>query len=160
MGRAFASLYERASPLIGVAVIALVAAMGTTTQALGAPAPPPTDAPASKARGPVPKDIRIWAGLIQQDYPRGVLSAGQKATVMVRAIVDSLGKVTDCVIVQTSGLAPLDEAACNGMRRYATFQPAIDASGEPTTGTWSTRITYVDNSSPPAVPAGLDNKTT
>ena len=102
----------------------------------------------------MPKDILVWAGQIQQDYPNGILSAGQKATVMVRAIVDSLGRVADCVIVQSSGYTPIDEAACAGMQRYATFQPAIDASGAPTAGTWSTRITYWDRSPVPVEPAG------
>jgi len=37
----------------------------------------------------------------------------------------------------------LDEAACVGMTSYARFNPALNASGNPTQGRYSTRITYV-----------------
>jgi protein TonB len=36
----------------------------------------------------------------------------------------------------------LDEAACDGMTRYARYNPALNDAGEPTTGSASTRIVY------------------
>jgi len=134
--------------------LALFAAAGGFAQAREPSAEQQSaDAPASKARGPVPKDITVWAGQIQQNYPKGVLNAGQQATVMVRATVDPAGKVTDCAIVTSSGFTVLDHAACDAMRRFALFTPALDDAGKPTTGTWATRITYKDSSSLPIDPA-------
>ena len=36
----------------------------------------------------------------------------------------------------------LDQAACEGMTRYARYNPALDDAGNPTTGSASTTIVY------------------
>lgn len=154
MGRITGPWRSRASRRALAAALALVAGAGGLADAHEPSASQESaEAPSTKARGPKPKDITVWAGQIQQNYPRGVLSAGQKATVMVRATVDPVGRVADCVIVTSSGFAVLDQAACDGMRRFALFAPALDEAGKPTMGTWATKITYKDSSPPPTNPA-------
>lgn len=161
MGRTNERSGTRAGRRALAAGLALLAGTGEAVHAREPSASPQSaDATASQARGPKPKDITVWAGQIQQNYPKGVLSVGQKATVMVRATVDTAGRVTDCAIVQSSGIGVLDQAACDGMRRFAVFTPALDVAGEPTTGTWATKITYKDNSAPPIEPAGQPRTTT
>lgn len=151
MARFIPAMVKRASRPAFAATIALVVSASVTETPRAEPAPPPApDAPGSKARGPLPDGLHQWAGQIQQNYPKGVLSPGQKATVMVRTIVDPAGTVAGCVVVQSSGYAPLDQAACESMQRFAVFRPAIDAEGEPTSGTWATKITYSENSPSPA----------
>lgn len=52
------------------------------------------------------------------------------------------GKVTACSVTASSGSPDLDEAACDGMTRYARFNPALDDAGNPTSGQFSTAIVY------------------
>jgi len=99
------------------------------------------DAP-SAAKQATPKDPRVWAPLIHQTYPREAAIAGLEGSVRIRVVVDKKGRVSDCFVLQTSGHRILDQAACDGMRRFAMFSPAIDASGSPTVGSYATVITY------------------
>lgn len=110
-----------------------------------APAPPP-----SRARGPTPQGLSIWAGLVQQNYPPEAARLMLEGSVRVRAIVDPQGWVTECLVIQSSGHDLLDTAACDGMRRFAVFNPALDADGRPTVGTYATIITYRAKIPPPS----------
>jgi protein TonB len=56
--------------------------------------------------------------------------------------INSDGRVTACRVIRSSGSPILDEAACKGMERYARFNEALDAAGNPTSGTYATTITY------------------
>lgn len=89
-----------------------------------------------------PKDPRVWAPLIHRTYPREAALAGLEGSVRIRVVVDEAGRVSDCFVLQSSGHVILDQAACDGMRRFAMFNPAIDASGSPTVGSYATIITY------------------
>lgn len=150
MGRNLVCVHRKASWLLLAASIGLCAGGSGAAQSLDTPpSPPATDGPKSNARGPIPKGIRVWAHQIQQNHPSGVLATGQQASVRVRATVDPKGQVADCEIVQSSGFAVLDQSACDSMRRFATFIPAVDASGAPTTGTWAIWITYKSSIAPP-----------
>ena len=60
----------------------------------------------------------------------------------MRVTVGADGRVADCSVTASSGSSVLDEAACTGMQRYARFDPALNAGGNPISGQWSTRITY------------------
>lgn len=97
------------------------------------------DVPVKQA---TPKEPRVWAPLIQQTYPREAALAGLQGSVRIRVVVDQGGRVSDCLVLQTSGHGILDQAACEGMKRFAMFNPAIDASGSPTIGSYATIITY------------------
>lgn len=100
------------------------------------------DNPAIPVKQATPKDPRVWAPLIHQTYPREAALAGLEGSVRIRVIVDAAGRVSDCFVLQSSGHVILDQAACDGMRRFAVFNPASDASGSPTVGSYSTIITY------------------
>lgn len=103
------------------------------------PAPPPAP---SKARGARTKNERSWAGRIQENYPARALREEIEGTVGVRVTVTAEGRATGCSVTGSSGSSILDEAACQGMERYARFDPALDAAGNPTSDVYSTRITY------------------
>jgi protein TonB len=107
---------------------------------VAAPAPPPP--PPSQARGATTRNERRWAGQIQENYPSRALREEIEGTVGVRVTVTPDGRATGCSVTASSGSSILDEAACRGMERYARFNPALDAAGNPTTGSYSTRITY------------------
>ena len=101
------------------------------------PAPPP-----SKARGARTKNERSWASRIQENYPARALREEIEGTVGVRVTVTPDGRAAGCSVTASSGSEILDAAACQGMERYARFEPALDDAGNPTSGSYSTRITY------------------
>lgn len=108
-----------------------------------APAAPPPAPPApSKARGARTKNERSWAARIQENYPARALREEIEGTVGVRVTVTPDGRATGCTVTASSGSDILDTAACAGMERYARFEPALDDDGNPTNGSYSTRITY------------------
>ncbi|MFN4020453.1 MAG: energy transducer TonB [Erythrobacter sp.] len=103
------------------------------------PAPPPAP---SKARAARTKNERSWAARIQENYPARALREEIEGTVGVRVTVTPDGRATGCSVTASSGSDILDTAACAGMERYARFEPALDDDGNPTNGSYSTRITY------------------
>lgn len=108
-----------------------------------APAAPPAPPPApSKARGATTRGEGRWAARIQENYPSRALREEIEGTVGVRVTVTPDGRATGCQVTSSSGSSILDQAACQGMERYARFDPALDRAGNPTTDSYSTRITY------------------
>jgi len=105
------------------------------------PAPPPPPAP-SKARGATPDGQGRWAARIQENYPARAIRDETQGSVGVRVTISPQGRVTACSVTSSSGSSILDEAACDGMTRYARYNPALDDAGNPTTGSASTRIVY------------------
>ncbi len=104
-------------------------------------APPPPPAP-SQARGVRPKGQSSWAGRIQSNYPARALREGTEGRVGVRVTVNAEGRVDACSVSSSSGSSVLDEAACQGMQRYARFDPALNDGGNPVSASWSTTIVY------------------
>jgi len=105
------------------------------------PAPPPPPPP-SKARGATPDGLARWSARIQEQYPPRAVRDEIEGRVGVRVTVGPNGRVSDCSVSSGSGSSILDEAACAGMRNYARFNPALDAAGNPTNGSYSTTIVY------------------
>ncbi len=110
-------------------------------QVIPPPAPPPPARP-SQARGASPDGQRRWAARIQENYPSRALREEIQGTVGVNVVVGPDGRVASCSVSRSSGSSILDEAACQGMQRYARFNPALDDDGNPTNGRYSTSITY------------------
>lgn len=106
------------------------------------PAPPPPPPPPSMAEPASPRNQSSWARRIQENYPSRALREEIEGTVGVAVTVDAEGRVSSCSVTSSSGSDELDEAACRGMERYSRFNPALDDAGNPTSGRWSTRITY------------------
>jgi protein TonB len=105
------------------------------------PAPPPPPAP-SRARGATPDGQGRWAARIQENYPARAIRDETEGSVGVRVTIGPNGRVTACSVTSSSGSSVLDEAACDGMTRYARYNPALDDAGNPTTGSATTRIVY------------------
>jgi protein TonB len=103
------------------------------------PAPPP---PPSRARGATPDGQGRWAARIQENYPARAIRDETEGSVGVRVTIGPNGRVTACTVTSSSGSPVLDEAACDGMTRYARYNPALNDAGEPTTGSATTRIVY------------------
>jgi protein TonB len=106
------------------------------------PVPPPPPPPPSQARAVRPRNQSSWAGRIQQNYPARALRQGTEGRVGVTVTVNTDGRVDACTVSSSSGSSTLDEAACQGMERYARFEPALNDAGNPTSASWSTTIVY------------------
>jgi periplasmic protein TonB len=103
---------------------------------------PPAPPPPSQARAARPTNQNSWAGRIQSAYPARALREDREGRVGIRVEINADGRVTDCTVTSSSGTPELDQAACDGMRRYARYSPALDDAGNPTTGSASTAIVY------------------
>ena len=56
--------------------------------------------------------------------------------------VGTNGRVDACNVTGSSGSSDLDKAACRGMERYARYNPALNAAGDPISSTLSQSIVY------------------
>lgn len=103
------------------------------------PAPPPP--PVARRPNPIPKgNPGNWANT--NDYPSRALQQEREGTTGFRVTVGANGRVTDCQITSSSGHPDLDQATCTNVTRRARFDPALDGSGNPTTGTYSNRVRW------------------
>ncbi len=106
------------------------------------PAPPPPPPPPSQARGAQPDGQGRWQQRIIDNYPPRAIRNEEQGTVGLTVTVNAEGRVADCSVTSSSGSSTLDDAACTDITRFARFKPALNDAGNPTTGRWSTRITY------------------
>ena len=119
-------------------------------QAPQAPPPPPVAAyvapvkaaPAFTPKGARPKgDPANW--VTTDDYPPRALREMRGGVTGFRLTVGTDGRVTGCDVTSSSGSADLDQAACSYATRRAKFTPATDENGQPTTGSFSSRVRWV-----------------
>lgn len=95
----------------------------------------------NKSRAAKPKNNPgAWA--TTTDYPSRALNQGREGTTGFRVSVGPDGKVTDCQITSSSGHGDLDAATCANVKRRARFDPALDNSGNPTSGSYGNRVTW------------------
>ena len=76
------------------------------------------------------------------DYPSQAIFADLSGTTKIVGLVDEAGKLVDCTIVETSGVAVLDAQTCIIVRDRGKFSPAIGADGKPTKGVFVQRIRW------------------
>ncbi len=65
------------------------------------------------------------------DYPRDLVESGRGGTVGLRFTVGVAGRVTDCQVTRSSGMAALDAATCALILKRFRYRPARDAAGNP-----------------------------
>ena len=138
------SLPAVALPLAFLAIVLPAGALGQEradepkVERKTAPVPPPSEL----ARGVSPHEQGRWARSIQENYPAAALRNLEEGTVRLRVTVNTDGRVDSCTVTTSSGSAALDTAACDGMVRFAEFNPALDLNGEPVASNYSTAIRY------------------
>lgn len=89
-----------------------------------------------------PINVTEWVRQIQRGVPLTRNLDKKNGIVGVRVLVGLNGRVARCEVTRTSDSSALDRSACQGMRRYARFEPALDTNGKPTYGVYATTITY------------------
>ncbi len=94
-----------------------------------------------KRPNPIPKgNPGNWANT--NDYPQRALQQEREGTTGFKVTVGPDGRVTSCSITSSSGHGDLDDATCKNVQRRARFDPALDGSGNPTTGSYSNRVRW------------------
>lgn len=89
-----------------------------------------------------PIDQRSWTRRVIMDYPREALRRAEQASVNLRLIVNAEGGVDACNLQYGVGDPVFEESACRALTRYARFEPALDADGNPIASFWLTNVTY------------------
>ena len=74
------------------------------------------------------------------DYPVNALFSEKGGTVRVVLLIDERGRIADCSVVGTSGVAGLDAQTCALLTKRAKLTPAQDTSGKPTRDVFTTSI--------------------
>ena len=105
------------------------------------PPPPPPPPPVKRVE---PKSaVGNLQGLISgDDYPASALDNEEQGTVGVRLSIGPNGRVSGCDVTSSSGSRTLDSTTCRILRSRARFTPAQDSNGQPTSGSFSQRITW------------------
>ena len=83
-----------------------------------------------------------WQQRIMDSYPTRAVRQNIEGNVGVSVTVGADGRVSACTVTASSGSSILDDAACEGMQRYARYDAALDDAGNPTTGRDSLTIVY------------------
>ena len=84
-----------------------------------------------------------WVKEIQNAYPSDMLRRLKSGIVRLRMIVGPDGKAKSCHIPIPSDDPSFEDAACERMMRYARFEPALDANGQPITSYYVTSVIYL-----------------
>lgn len=77
------------------------------------------------------------------DYPVAAIRREEQGASGFALLVDETGRIVDCTITQTSGVAALDAQSCAVISRRARMTPATDASGKPRKSRLQSRIRWV-----------------
>lgn len=108
----------------------------------GPAAPPPPPPPKFTPKSAQPKgNPGNWA--TTNDYPTRALREEREGVTGFRVSVGTDGRATGCDVTSSSGSADLDQATCSNVMRRARFTPATDGEGNPTTGSYSSRVRWV-----------------
>jgi TonB family protein len=66
-----------------------------------------------------------------EDYPLDALDRNQGGRLRYALLIDEAGRVADCTIIETSGVAALDAQACILLKTRGRFRNALGADGKP-----------------------------
>ena len=76
------------------------------------------------------------------DYPDIALRGDLEGSVTMALLVDESGRVADCTVIATTGVAALEAQSCGIVKQRAKFTPALGLDGKPTKDSTVTRITW------------------
>lgn len=103
-------------------------------------------------RGPVLAST-AWTRPMSEDYPQKALAEKLQGTAKIELAISSVGVVTDCKILESSTHSDLDSESCKLASNRAVFAPAVDISGQPTSGRIHTQVKWrIPGESVPVAP--------
>lgn len=93
--------------------------------------------------GTPPRPLVPIQGMITgMDFPRQALAKVWSGTTSFVLLIDESGKVRDCTLTETSGIAVIDSRTCAVITYKARFDPAIGVDGKPVKSAFAQRITW------------------
>jgi len=99
------------------------------------------EAHGSLSRPVLPRNYNRLARRVMQNYPSSMLRAGNNARLQVRLAISAEGDVTGCHLQMPIEYDDFREDACYALER-ASFDPALDADGNPVASYWTNTISY------------------
>ncbi|GAB4481449.1 MAG: hypothetical protein OHK0018_12880 [Erythrobacter tepidarius] len=89
------------------------------------------------------------ARLISFDGEREFLTASSRLRVWRREVgyrldVDATGAPTECHLTERFRMNYVNEKLCEVLLKHHSFEPALDANGQPVEGTYEGRLNYVE----------------
>jgi hypothetical protein len=82
----------------------------------------------AKPAAPLKPLIRYFSS---DDYPAQAVTREDGGRSVIMMMIDESGKLKDCLVEETSGIAALDAMTCIVLRDRAKFRPAVDGAGGP-----------------------------
>ena len=82
-----------------------------------------------------------WA--TSRDFPASAMKAHANAKINFRLMVDAKGKITDCKIQDQTKNTDFSKITCSLMRARGSFDPALNAAGQPVAGYYTNAIRWV-----------------
>ena len=111
-----------------------------TVRPVGSPVPQEEDSnPRLRARAH--GNLRQYFS--SDSYPWMALITSQGGAVRLSLLIDKHGRVADCSIIETSGIASLDAQSCAILKEKAWFKPAIGLDGKPARDSTVERIVWM-----------------
>jgi protein TonB len=109
-----------------------------------APPAPPRPPPPPPVKRVEPKSVTgSLQGLIRDaDYPQSAIERDEQGVVAVSLTIGPSGRVSNCSVTSSSGSRTLDSTTCRILSSRARYTPAQDASGNPTSGNVTGRVTW------------------
>lgn len=90
-------------------------------------------------RGPLPRTEP--AGWVTE-YPSGALQAQLQGRLVTRLKVDAFGDVTNCEVVESSGIIAFDQRSCAALVSKGRFYPALDEDQQPVKSQFVQAVRY------------------
>jgi len=134
------------SSLLAVSIAGCTAPVTTVTAPMAEPPPPVrpySPPPVASGMPQPPRPMVALSSLIRvPDYPAEAVAARAQGNTSVTLTVHPTGRVTGCMVTESSGSSILDAATCRLLVSRARFHAAQDAAGNPQMGTFATVMTW------------------
>jgi TonB family protein len=75
-------------------------------------------------------------------YPDVAVRQNQQGSVRFVLLINEEGRVADCTVIETSGVAALDAQSCSTVKDKARFTPAIGMDGKPAKDSYTRRVSW------------------
>ena len=99
--------------------------------------------PTPTADGGLHAQGRVASVFSSDDYPFTALDRSQSGIAKALVLIDETGKVADCTLLKSSGVALLDAQTCSVLQERMRYRPATDRSGKPRRDADSVTIRWV-----------------
>ncbi|MCR2832670.1 TonB family protein [Parerythrobacter lacustris] len=93
----------------------------------------------NREASPINPGAWVWGA---HDFPSRAIREGMQGSVTFRLTVSPAGMVTGCEVTKSSGYEFLDQHTCATVSKNARLDPATDADGAPTEGSYRNTVRW------------------